>query len=904
MNHAHSLPLRFAAILAWSCAASIALAQTTDPGPTVKVNQVAYVPGTPKGATAINSSGAPVAWMVRNAAGTTVASGQTAVRGFDASSGDNVHVIDFSALDTVANGYVLSVAGASSFPFDISADPIRRLRYDALAFFYHQRSGVAIQSQFVGTAYARPAGHINVAPNRGDNAVACRVNCGYTLDVRGGWYDAGDHGKYVVNGGISAWQLINEYERTLYIAGADRAALGDGTLAIPERTNGVPDILDEARWEVEFLLKMQVPDGRTFAGMAHHKIHDQNWTGLPLRPEADPQLRLLSAPTTAATLNLAAVAAQASRVWRVIDPAFSSRTLVAAEKAYAAAKANPNRLADANDGVGGGTYTDNSVIDEFYWAAAELYITTGNTTYRNDLSSSTYFRGSGFTQQGFDWWWTPGLGDTSLAIVPNGLPASDISATRAALVSFADRLLTQANAQGYPAPTARYDWGSNGVVANNAMILALAFDFTSQQKYRAGVYQALDYLLGRNAFAQSFISGYGEKASRNQHHRFWANQLNGSMPNPPPGSLAGGPNTGLQDPVAMARVTGCRPQKCYLDDINAWSLNEVAINWNAALSWTANWAAEKAGGGSVPTDTPPSAPGAPAASAITASSATLSWAASSDDRGVAGYDVLRIQGGTQTLLTTSTAPSAALSALTANTDYTVTIRARDTAGQSSALSASTTFRTSAGTPPTDTPPSTPGTPNATAITATSATLSWAASSDDRGVAGYDVLRIQGAAQTLLATATGPSVTLGSLTANTDYIVAIRARDTAGQLSAVSASRTFRTLAVTTPGGGCSVTYTPNSWNNGFTANVRITNTSTTAWAGWTVRFSFANGQRITSFWESTVTQAAGSAAVVATNVGHNGTVAPNASATFGFQGTHGGTNNSPTAFSVNGVACN
>jgi endoglucanase len=251
--------------------------------------------------------------------------------------------------------------------------------------------------------------------------------------------------------------------------------------------------------------------------------------------------------------------------------------------------------------------TYNSVTDEFYQAAAELYITTGNTTYRNDVMSSTYFRGTSFNQQGLDWWWTAGLGDTSLAIVPTAAMLQMWPRRVSAFVSFADRLLSQANSQGYPAPApaGRYTWGSNGVVANNAMILALAYDFTGQQRYRAGVYQALDYLLGRNPLAQSFVAGYGEKASRNMHHRFWANQLNSSMPNPPPGALAGGPNTGLEDPVAQARLGGCRPQKCYLDDINAWSLNEVAINWNAALAWTSNWAAEKAGGVTVPADTPP-----------------------------------------------------------------------------------------------------------------------------------------------------------------------------------------------------------------------------------------------------------------------------------------------------------
>ena len=115
--------------------------------------------------------------------------------------------------------------------------------------------------------------------------------CDYTRDVTGGWYDAGDHGKYVVNGGISVAQLMQEYERTLTAPTASRRALGDGTLAIPESGNGVPDLLDEARWELEWMLKMQVPAGEPYAGLAHHKVHDANWTGLPTDPAADPQAR-------------------------------------------------------------------------------------------------------------------------------------------------------------------------------------------------------------------------------------------------------------------------------------------------------------------------------------------------------------------------------------------------------------------------------------------------------------------------------------------------------------------------------------------------------------------------------------------------------------------------------------
>ena len=349
-------------------------AAATDPATIVRVNQAGYAPGLPKQATVVSTATSPLSWSLKNSTGATVASGQTVVRGYDALSGDSVHTVDFSSYDTTGTGYVLSVAGIGSYPFDITATHLSSLRRDALAFFYHQRSGTPILAQYVGAAYARPAGHVNVAPNQGDNAVPCRVSCGYTQDVRGGWYDAGDQGKYVVNGGIAAWQLQNEYERSRHVAGA--APLGDGDLAIPERANGFPDVLDEARWEVEFLLKMQVPDGRTDAGMVRLKVSDENWTALPTRPEQDSQRRVLSAVSTAATLNLAAVAAQCARVWKNLDAAFAARCLTAARKAYTAAKASPTRYADANDSNGSGTYVDNNVTDEFYWAAAELYTTT------------------------------------------------------------------------------------------------------------------------------------------------------------------------------------------------------------------------------------------------------------------------------------------------------------------------------------------------------------------------------------------------------------------------------------------------------------------------------------------------------------------------------------------------
>ncbi|NUT93213.1 MAG: endoglucanase [Saccharothrix sp.] len=667
-----------------------------DAGPAPKkinADQVAYVPGLPKHATLTSTATSPQTWTLKNSAGTAVATGQTTVKGVDAASGDSTHIIDFSSYDTTGTGYTLSVGTDTSFPFDISADKIKKLRYDSLAFFYHQRSGIEIQSQYVGATYARPAGHLNVAPNQGDNNVPCRSDlaCGYTLDVRGGWYDAGDHGKYVVNGGISAWQVLNTYERALKLG--DASALGDGKLNIPEKANGVPDILDEARWEVEFLLKMQAPDG-----MVHHKIHDAAWTGLPTLPHNDAQARRLSATSTAATLNMAAVAAQAARIWKTIDPTFSAKAQAAAVKAYAAAKANPNKIADPEDGTGGGSYSDNVLSDEFYWAAAELFTTTGESSYRSDVTGSALYKGQSLNQRGFDWGSVGPLGDITLAIVPNGLPSTDVATIRQAFTTTADGLLSQLGGMAYPAAyktlDGTYEWGSNGLIANNASVLALAHDFTGAAKYREGVFEIMHYLLGRNPVSYSYVSGYGTQPVKNVHHRHWANQLDPTLPTAPPGVLSGGPNSGLQDPIAARLLTGCKPQKCFVDHIEAYSLNEVTVNWNSAFAWIANWAAEKSGSTTPVDTTPPSVPGTPVASNITTTGATLTWTASADaESGVKDYDVIAVEGDALRVVATVTGTSYTVTGLRANTTYRYAVAARNGAGLRSAMSPIGSFTT-------------------------------------------------------------------------------------------------------------------------------------------------------------------------------------------------------------------
>ncbi|MFI0720702.1 glycoside hydrolase family 9 protein [Streptomyces sp. NPDC021224] len=584
---------------------------TPDTGSPVRVNQVGYLPGGPKDGTFVTEATDPQTWTLKNAAGTAVATGATVPGGTDPTSGQNVQTFDFSGYTTTGDGYTVTIGDRTSEPFTIADDVYAALRTDSLAYYYDQRSGIAIDGSIAGAAYARPAGHLNVAPNTGDNGVPCQPGvCDYTLDAAGGWYDAGDQGKYVVNGGIAVSELMNAYERTLTAHGADGAPLGDGKLKVPEHGNGVPDILDEARWELNFLMEMQVPDGQQLAGMAHHKLHDQAWTGLPQAPDKDAQPRRLHPPSTAATLNLAAAGAQCARLFQPYDAAFADRCLTASQKAWTAALAHPDLYADPNDATGGGAYSDDNVTDEFYWAAAELFITTGDDTYRQAVLDSPLHGDTAavFPPDGFSWGSTAALGALDLATVPSKLTADQLAGVRAMVTQAADGYARDSRDALYGLPYApagnHYVWGSNSQVLNNAVVLGVAADLTGDTAYRDAVVHALDYVLGRNPLNQSYVTGFGERNSHNQHSRIWAHELDADLPNPPAGTLAGGPDNALEDPTAQSKLTGCAPAMCYIDDIESYSTNESAINWNAPLAWVASYADDLGiageGGGTAP----------------------------------------------------------------------------------------------------------------------------------------------------------------------------------------------------------------------------------------------------------------------------------------------------------------
>jgi endoglucanase len=582
----------------------------------VYLNQAGFYAEDAKRAIIASPSTSPLPWQLIDDDGEERASGRTRVFGDDPVSGDHVHQADFGHFRGEGHGFRLTSGCAESHRFAIGRAPYSRLKYDALLYFYHNRSGVPIDAEHGGGAtWARPAGHErDVATCRSD--IDKHGNrwpgCDYSLDLTGGWYDAGDHGKYVVNGGITVWTLLNLYERQQLLKKGD--AFSDGHTSIPEAGNDINDLLDEVRFELEFLLRMQAPAGATArvpvdvkrnranleftridaSGMAHHKIGDEEWTAVPTPPHLADERRVLYPVSTAATLNLAATGAQCARIWRTIDKDFSGRCYAAAERAYAAALRNPSVYFVA-DFSGSGMYADSKLADEFFWAAAELFVTTGEEAYEEALRASPQFAAPMNREPA--WPRVAPLGLISLALIPNALEHQEVDALRKQIVAAADRFRAEREHSGYhiPSATSAYAWGSNSNILNRALVLALAHDFTGDNRYRDAVIDAMDYILGRNPLDQSYVSGYGARPMRNPHHRFWAPSVDAKLPPPPPGALSGGPNsTNPAGEVAKALIDGgCAPQTCWRDDIRAYALNEVAINWNAPLVWVAAYLDEE-----------------------------------------------------------------------------------------------------------------------------------------------------------------------------------------------------------------------------------------------------------------------------------------------------------------------
>ena len=642
-----------------------------DPAPEYAVhgNQVGYYPTLKKQATVHGDAGEKKTVYILDSTGKQVFKQDvTCSSTLDEASGMYCATVDFTELKD-AGTYYFSTDGKTrdSYDFKIGTDIYDGVTKDALNYFYQNRAGVPISETYITSKGANESksalahsefGHNPDTAYIQDKWIKAYANDGSdvqksngTITANDGWYDAGDHGKYVVNGGISVWTLQNMYEWTLQNStksAADKFADGSSSILIPETGNKLPDILDETLVELKFFEEMIVPssykmsaygtsaadggapagsaDTGKYAGMLFHKLHDSKWTGLAVHAwdyteskDWEGITRIVKPPSVCATLNGSACFAQAYRLFKDYDSTVANKFLEEAKSTYEAAKANPKLFAPLDQAIGGGAYGDNEASDDFYWAACELYISTGDDTYLKDLESykdayklTTSLSGgeNSSTFTSFNWGNTAGLGTLSLYLNKGKLTDANAKKVADSIESAADTYLAQMAKEGFGLPytgseftdpinipkdengndvvVKGYEWGSNSMVINNGIVLAYAYNATGDTKYLNGTIGVLDYLFGRNALDFSFVTGYGTYHCTNPHHRLWSHENDKNFPYAPSGVLSGGPNAGMQDPyvAGMGYQRGKVPsQLCYVDSIEAWSVNEVTINWNSPFAW-------------------------------------------------------------------------------------------------------------------------------------------------------------------------------------------------------------------------------------------------------------------------------------------------------------------------------
>ncbi len=545
----------------------------------IRLNQVGFYPDAKKVAVVVGADAGSFA-VVETATSDTVHLGTLSAAEQWDMSGEQVRRAPFSEV-TAAGTYELRVEGLGvSYPFTIEQNVFRPVARAALKAYYYQRMSIPLKEEYAGQ-WARPMGHpddeVQVHPSAASEA---RPE-GTTIAAPKGWYDAGDYNKYVVNSGISTYTLLAIYEH--YPEGAE-----DLSPSIPESGNDVPDVLDEALWNLRWMLDMQAPDGGVY-----HKLTHPSFQGMVMPHEVSAP-RYVVQKSTAAALDFAAVMAQGARLYDDYSDAFpgladSMRT--AALRAWTWARAHPDVPYDQqamnqqyDPDVVTGAYGDDTFADEFAWAAAELAVTTEADSFlavASPLDRAPTVPSWGNVRT-LGWM-------TLLEHRADVASAVDTSALTRRYRRFADELVQARTDVPYRTVMGRersdFAWGSNSVAANQAMVLLQAERLTHDPTYVQAALANFDYLLGRNATGYSFVTGHGDRSPMRIHHR--PSEADG-ITAPVPGFLAGGPNPGQQDAGHCdPAYPSDHPATSYLDALCSYASNEVTINWNAPLVYVA-----------------------------------------------------------------------------------------------------------------------------------------------------------------------------------------------------------------------------------------------------------------------------------------------------------------------------
>ena len=542
----------------------------SDNGP-IRMNQLGFAPQQEKTATidVDSPNAAPCEVIIVNhQSPDTVWRGLASKTMVNPVSGKWRQVVDFSDLQEKGEFELIIPALSEAAQFIITDRPYRELTRKALRAFYYQRASMAIEEPYA-EGYARPAGHPDDQVLVHASAATQSRPAGTIISSPGGWYDAGDYNKYIVNSGYTMGVWLMAYEM-------NKAYFDTLSLNIPESESAMPDMLEEAMYNIRWMLTMQDEDGGVY-----HKLTTPNFEKF-IRPDQCRQQRYVVLKTTAASLDFAATMALAARVYAPYDSTFCARATQAAKRAYAWALEHPTVYYDqpamneqmkqlGEVEITTGAYDDTCVVDEFYWAATELYLLTKEDQYKSQItkyqSQITAF--------------TPAVWGNVAELAM--IELQDTAAILAYLQPYIDEAETvSVHRSPYGNREDEFFWGCNSEGCCWRGIECLyAYRWTGKEVYRTNAQRCLNYILGQNSTGYCYVTGFGSRPTSHPHHRLSYSHPKGTHP----GFLAGGPNRMRQD----AETDGVKYPKnvsadeSYLDEQPSYASNEVTINWNVTL---------------------------------------------------------------------------------------------------------------------------------------------------------------------------------------------------------------------------------------------------------------------------------------------------------------------------------
>jgi endoglucanase len=562
------------------CTSLFPFLSAQDAASKIRINQIGFYPDAPKIAVITDDKASD--FIIKSvSSGEVVLKSKLSAPHKSVFSPQLTRIADFSSVSKPGI-YLLSLPGqVDSYSFEIKTGVFNKLTKALIKGFYFQRMSTSLAPEFAGK-WSHAAGHPDTKVIVHPAAASTDRPAGTIVSCPRGWYDAGDYNKYIVNSGITMGTLLSLYE--------DFPSYFDTLrINIPETGNGAPDLLNEIVWNLRWMLTMQDPSD----GGVYNKVTNAGFDRFVM-PSAATTPRYIVPKSTAATLDFAAVTAQAGRIFprfKKVFPGLADSCIKSSEKAWNWAVKNPEVAYDQNQMnkefkpvITTGAYGDSDFTDEFIWAASELYVTTGKESY---YTAHPMFPDSLTPLPSWDN--VRLLGYYTLARFENKLTNSakrDFPALRERIIKTADKMTEGASESAYMTVMGKsagdFVWGSNSVATNQGILLIQAYKLSKSRKYLDFALTNLDYVLGRNATGYSYVTGYGHKTPMFPHHRL--SEADG-IADPVPGLIVGGPNPGQQD--------GCKtypsriPDESYTDSVCSYASKEIAINWNAAAAYLA-----------------------------------------------------------------------------------------------------------------------------------------------------------------------------------------------------------------------------------------------------------------------------------------------------------------------------